>query len=202
MDAVVLYLTGPLAGPVILVVLHVILFMAPAYFANMAPVSAAKHNWFPALNLPVWEEALGANKTWRGLVVGYFAALATLLALWALASLGLLGTTYINYTSLPLHMFPVVALLFAGGALGGDMVESYFKRKRGIGSGKPWPVWDQIDFVLGTLVTTSPMFIDWFADPPRLNKYAVMAIAALVLTYGLNVLISKVAVRLRYKATF
>ena len=42
--------------------------------------------------------------------------------------------------------------LLGGGAILGDAVESYFKRKRNIQPGEKWIPWDQLDFVLGGLI--------------------------------------------------
>ena len=41
------------------------------------------------------------------------------------------------------------------GALLGDLIESFFKRQVGIGSGKPWFPFDQIDWVLGSPLISS-----------------------------------------------
>ena len=49
----------------------------PAYIANMMPIVAARYKWLPFLDAPIdggatlrGKRVFGANKTWRGLVVG------------------------------------------------------------------------------------------------------------------------------------
>ena len=44
------------------------------------------------------------------------------------------------------------------GALGGDALKSYFKRKKGIQSGQPWFPFDQIDLILGAIICTLPFY--------------------------------------------
>jgi CDP-2,3-bis-(O-geranylgeranyl)-sn-glycerol synthase len=47
--------------------------------------------------------------------------------------------------------WPVLGLLFGLGAMGGDSVKSFIKRRIGIPPGRPWVPFDQLDFVLGAL---------------------------------------------------
>jgi len=89
---------------------------------------------------------LGDGKTYRGLVLGILAGILVgcvqiLLQMQGLAEF------------LPRHTLLSVSLL-ATGALLGDLVKSYFKRRRGIGKGEKWPVVDQYDFVAGALLLT------------------------------------------------
>lgn len=115
------------------VILETIWLLLPAGAANIAPVIAAKFNWPPALNKPIHERLLGSNKTWRGLVFGV-----------------LLGSV----TGILLGQGIVYGAAVGLGALAGDAVKSFFKRRLGIAPGQPWPVFDQIDFVIGALIIT------------------------------------------------
>src|SRR5206468_5773804 len=49
--------------------------------------------------------------------------------------------------------------LFGIGALGGDAVESFYKRRRGVPSGKKWLPFDQLDYIAGTLLITLPVVL-------------------------------------------
>lgn len=53
----------------------------------------------------------------------------------------------------------LLGLLLALGAILGDMVESYFKRKKGLKPGKPWIPWDQLDFVLGAIILSAFVYV-------------------------------------------
>jgi CDP-2,3-bis-(O-geranylgeranyl)-sn-glycerol synthase len=49
----------------------------------------------------------------------------------------------------------LAGLLLSIGALVGDLVKSAAKRRFGIVSGKPWPIIDQLDFIIGALLFVS-----------------------------------------------
>ncbi|MBU7001460.1 MAG: CDP-2,3-bis-(O-geranylgeranyl)-sn-glycerol synthase [Theionarchaea archaeon] len=80
---------------------------------------------------------LGKGKTIRGLAVGVLSAIIV-------ASL----QSAARYTFNPI----IFGFLMGLGAMLGDMVKSFFKRRLNIQSGRPLPVFDQLDFVAGALV--------------------------------------------------
>jgi len=96
---------------------------------------------------------LGDGKTWRGLIIGTLVGMV--------GGFGLsIAAKYINQTEFSyigvtdFFGFPYMILIVFSicfGALFGDVVESFFKRRRGIGRGKDWIPFDQIDFILGVL---------------------------------------------------
>lgn len=96
---------------------------------------------------------LGDGKTWRGLLSGTFIGMA--------AGFGLaVAATYINaseYDYLQVASFDgfplMIPILFSlcGGALLGDIIESFFKRRIGKDRGDDWYIFDQLDFILGAL---------------------------------------------------
>ena len=108
----------------------------PAIIANMAPVFAAK--------LPVlsgWSYPLDFFYTFRGQrVLGDHKTIRGLIA-------GILG------------------FLLGFGALAGDAIKSFFKRALNIAPGKPWFPFDQLDSVLGALLSAALYLpftgIDW-----------------------------------------
>jgi CDP-2,3-bis-(O-geranylgeranyl)-sn-glycerol synthase len=46
--------------------------------------------------------------------------------------------------------------LFGFGAIAGDAIESFFKRQRNVAPGHSWFPFDQIDYVIGTIIAVSP----------------------------------------------
>src|SRR2546430_15314182 len=103
--------------------------------ANVTPILVAPLPGLRQLNAPIdcgltfrGKRVLGSHKTWRGLVAGVALATLTLwlqqLAVehfhWVRAMAG-----SVNYAHLPTI---VLGVLFGLGALGGDAVESFFKR--------------------------------------------------------------------------
>ena len=56
----------------------------------------------------------------------------------------------------------IILFALSFGALVGDMVESFLKRRLGRRRGEPWPVADQIDFLLGALLFSFIISREWF----------------------------------------
>ena len=88
-------------------------FILPAYIANMAPVIASRYNWPFAQSLSV--KHFGKNKTYRGFIFGYIAALLFIIAQ-KHANIEYLNI--INYYEANLFL---IAFLMSFGALGGDL---------------------------------------------------------------------------------
>lgn len=120
-------------------VARLLYFMAPAYAANMAPPLI---RYWPGWNRPISKRWLGSHKTVMGFGIGVLAAVLVTSAQSRLAWEGAL-MSYDRWVELGLR--------FGGGAMAGDSVKSLVKRRVGIGPGKPWIPWDQLDFVLGAL---------------------------------------------------
>lgn len=142
--------------------------MLPAYVANMAPVFAARFGFVRPLAQPVdfgirigGEPLFGSHKTWRGFVVGSIAAVVTIWFQSLLFPIDFFNTiSLLSYTSINIALY---GLLLGFGALMGDLVKSFFKRRMKIPSGVDWHPFDEIDFVIGALVLLSFIFKPPFA---------------------------------------
>ncbi len=138
----------------------------------MMPVFAAnihiKRHYLP-LGGPIHEKLFGKNKTYRGFYAGYIGALIMLFLQYYLQKNGIF-TEYIllDYEKINLFLY---AFLFGIGALTGDLIKSFFKRRLNIAPGKPFIPFDQIDFVLGAWLFLLP-----FYPPPWQNLLAVLII--------------------------
>jgi CDP-2,3-bis-(O-geranylgeranyl)-sn-glycerol synthase len=101
----------------------------PAMIANSSPVIYAKLPF----NKPINEKLFGKNKTWRGLILGILS--------------GSISGYLIGF------YFPILnfqnSLAMSFGALLGDLIKSFFKRRFGINEGKDWIPFDQIDWIIG-----------------------------------------------------
>jgi CDP-2,3-bis-(O-geranylgeranyl)-sn-glycerol synthase len=162
----------------------------PAGISNMAPVLAAKLPLIRGFNSPLdfgksfrGIRFFGANKTWRGLFAGI--VMATL-------------TGYVQYyvfTDLhplsdgPLWIMLVASALLGAGALLGDAVESFFKRRADVPPGQSWFPFDQTDYIIGGLLLWAPI-----AQPP---VQVVLAIFGLY--FGLHLLVSYIGYLLGLK---
>lgn len=141
-------------------------FFLPAYFANMAPELL---RGIPFLGKPVWEKKLGPNKTWRGVIL---AGLVGVLVFWLQKWLFDFGFFYrisiIDYRDFSL----LLGFLLGLGAIMGDLVKSYYKRKAGIKPGESWKPWDQLDFVIGGLVLGGLVYV------PKIEVAVVLLIVS------------------------
>ncbi len=149
----------------------------PAGLANMAPVFAKRIPMPEALGRPVdlgksfrGKRIFGDNKTFRGFVAGFIFALA---GVWMQRELfptcSSCQLEFQNYMAIN----PVLlAALFTIGALGGDAIESFFKRQLGKKPGSTWFPFDQGDFIIGGLLATWPVM-----------KYSVQ-LAGVILVMG------------------
>lgn len=140
-------------------VLFAIWFLLPAALANTAPILAKVTPGLRQFNAPLdagktWrgKRLFGPHKTWRGIIAGIITAT---LVLWLQVTLAehydwaRYVADSIDYASLPIL---ILGPLFAIGALGGDAISSFFKRQNDIKSGQPWIPFDQLDYIIGSVV--------------------------------------------------
>jgi CDP-2,3-bis-(O-geranylgeranyl)-sn-glycerol synthase len=90
-------------------------------------------------------------------------------------------------------IFVVITLSF--GALLGDIVKSFFKRRLGFEKGASFPIADQYDFVIGALLFTYIFFPEWLT----LNFVAPVLIAVIVLTAPIHLMVNYLGFRLGKK---
>jgi CDP-2,3-bis-(O-geranylgeranyl)-sn-glycerol synthase len=141
--------------------IYVIWIFLPAGLANMAPIFAAHWHILPGLNKPLDfgktfrnKRLLGDHKTIRGFVVGWFSAVTLVLiqaVLYENINFFQYNSQFVNYHNLSLLAWGTALSL---GALGGDAIKSFFKRQINIDPGKSWVPFDQIDYVIGTLIAS------------------------------------------------
>ena len=138
------------------IILQSLWLILPAYIANGCaallgggtPIDFGK-------NYKDGRRILGDGKTWRGLVLGTLFGMIGGFGL-SLAAKLIAPTEYnfISFEKLDFTGFPImIPIIFSicFGALFGDIVESFFKRRFGIERGKDWIPFDQMDFILGVL---------------------------------------------------
>ncbi|MFB6303493.1 MAG: CDP-2,3-bis-(O-geranylgeranyl)-sn-glycerol synthase [Haloferacaceae archaeon] len=131
--------------------------MLPAYVPNNAAVLGGGGR--PIDGGWTWRgrRLLGDGKTWRGTVAGVGAGVGLAFLLDAVRApvAALLGV--------PLSPFPLPAAVgLAVGAMAGDVVASFCKRRLGRRRGAPVPVVDQLDFVAGALALSALLAPGWF----------------------------------------
>ena len=160
--------------------------MLPAYVPNNAAVLAGGGRPIDGGRTLGGRRLLGDGKTWRGTAVGTLvgAALAALLNLLADPVGAVLGVEVPTFP--PAAM---VALPF--GAMLGDILASFLKRRTGRERGAAFPGVDQLDFVVVSLGLTALVAFDWFTDVFTLPVIAVVLVVTPALHVGTNVIAYK-----------
>ena len=117
----------------------------PAALANMTPVFLRE---LKLLHFPIHKELLGHHKTVKGFIFGVIVAII------AVYIQKFISYPYaiIDYSSANLLL---LGFLLGAGALGGDAVESFVKRRLRIKPGKSFAPWDQLDWIIGAVILTS-----------------------------------------------
>ncbi|HKJ58035.1 MAG TPA: CDP-2,3-bis-(O-geranylgeranyl)-sn-glycerol synthase, partial [Halobacteriales archaeon] len=137
-------------GGLLALVVTAVWAMLPAYLPNNVAVVAGGGR--PIDGGRTWRgrRLLGDGKTWRGTVAGIVGGGAVALLLNALRP------TLSPVVGFGLPPFPPAAVLgLPAGAMLGDVVASFVKRRTGRERGAPFPLVDQLDFVVGALVLTA-----------------------------------------------
>jgi CDP-2,3-bis-(O-geranylgeranyl)-sn-glycerol synthase len=135
-------------------------FILPAWIGNMLactfgggkPIDGGR-------NLRDGRPILGKGKTMRGFFMGVFFAVMVAVI-----------QSLLRYTFNPVAF----GLLMGTGAMVGDLVKSFFKRRLNVQSGRPFPPFDQLDFIAGALV------MYYILGPYVLNQFYPLSWTALL----------------------
>jgi CDP-2,3-bis-(O-geranylgeranyl)-sn-glycerol synthase len=122
----------------------------------MAPVLASRLKL--PFDQPISTKYFGGHKTWRGFIVGFLAALIILYIQKLLLiqnSVIASSISILEYENISVFLY---ALAFGLGALTGDLVKSFFKRRFNKKPGAMWIPFDQIDFVVGATIFLYPLY--------------------------------------------
>ena len=142
---------------ILITLLTTLYFILPAYFANGGalvfgggtPIDFGKSD----SNGVRW---VGDGVTWRGMIVGTIIGMITCAVQGYIAPMIL---PYIGSTLAPVvtstYNGLLIGFLLGFGALLGDALGSFLKRRLGIGRGKPAPILDQLDFIIVALILVS-----------------------------------------------
>jgi len=137
------------------IIIQALWLVLPAYIANGFALLLGGG---PPIDLgKKWKDGkriLGDGKTWRGLISGAFVGMTggfglSVVAIYANNSeFSFLGLN--EFGRFPLMILIIGSICF--GALLGDIIKSFFKRRVGIDRGGDWIPFDQLDFILGVLL--------------------------------------------------
>ena len=175
-------------------ILRALLFFVPAAAANASPVFANKipglNRWTTPIDLGKTyrgRRILGDNKTWRGLLSGTVIGALTAILIYVLDPS--LLSHFVGVTFTPLIDTAILGAALGFGALIGDVVESFFKRRRKVPAGNSWFPFDQIDYILGGLLFIWPLTWITFGQ----------AISICIAFFGLHIIGSYIGYLLKLK---
>jgi len=165
------------------IALGAILIFLPAYIANAMPVIASGLKIFPKLAKPINEKTFGKSKTYRGFVMGIAGALfvGLLQSYFGMYEEGFAHSHHVEFTL-------ILSFLLGFGALFGDLVKSFFKRRIGKKSGESWLIFDQIDYILGAIFFSSLIIsIDFKIIIAALIISPLLSLGANIIAYKLKI---------------
>ncbi len=138
--------------------IETIWFFLPAFVANQCPGHGAR--WNVPGQVPVSRLWLGENKTWAAY---YMAALGSSLTFVLQQWASDWNIAYGWYVSSSLRESILIGALFGLGAVVGDHLKSFVKRRLGRAPGTMWWPFDQLDYVFGALLFVYPIsgWIGW-----------------------------------------
>jgi CDP-2,3-bis-(O-geranylgeranyl)-sn-glycerol synthase len=164
--------------------------MLPAYITNS---SAALFGGKTPMDRGIcWgkNRLLGDGKTYEGLVKGISCGF--------LVGLGqhLFASGYVNLPSFGIFPFFLVTLFcLSAGAMFGDLLGSFVKRRVGLTRGSPLPLVDQLDFVAGAWLLLFLFVREWFIEAFALE----IILAVIVITPLLHLLTNYIGFKMGRK---
>jgi len=134
--------------------LEALYFIAPAGIAQLFAFFVVILN-LPD-NEPINVKFFGLKETWYGIIAGSIGAVFTLIIQsYFYDQEFFYSISILDYSSLNII---VLGLIFAFGSIGGNLIKAFFKQKLGKKENENWFPFDQLDYVLGTLLLFSLIY--------------------------------------------
>ena len=187
---------------ILVAVILIMWYLLPAYLANAiaaivgggAPVDGGK-NWKDGRRI------LGDGKTWKGLIGGTLGGIITGIIILNIGS-PIRGVNSFtepdNLLALEGYNYVHISAVMSFGALLGDMMASFVKRRMGYQRGKMVLGLDQYDFILVSLALTWLLYGQWIEelfDNHLWREMATILILTPLLHKGVNVIGYKIGVK-------
>ncbi len=176
---------------ILLFLVNCLWLLLPAYFANMFASLSRKFKGFSFMAYPIdfkknlgKKRIFGDHKTFRGYFFGVLAAIIISIIQYVLYQNDFfIKISFFNYN----HYSILLGFLLGLGALLGDSIGAFIKRRFNIAPGRRFLVIDQITFVIGALSLSCFIFV------PNVWIWLV----SIVLTFFLHILVNHIAFYLK-----
>lgn len=155
--------------------------MLPAYLPNN--IAAIGGGGTPIDFGKKWTDnkrIFGDGKTIRGFILGVFAGILIGFCQIFAENSGMVPWFF------PHSMIAVITLAF--GSLLGDMIKSFFKRRKGIERGGEWFLIDQYDFVIGALLLTLLCDPEWMINTMNFSLIITILVITPLLHRTVNII--------------
>lgn len=164
-------------------------FFLPAYFTNMASSLSKKIGVLKMLGVPIdfgkkfkGRPILGDHKTWRGAISGIIVGMLMAFTQSYLYRISFIEEiSFFDYGNSNIFLF---GFLISSGAVFGDILFAFLKRRRNINPGDPWIPFDQINYVIGAFLFLALFMNSLFDKIISLDIWLVV----LILTFFLHIL--------------
>ncbi|MHC1592022.1 MAG: CDP-2,3-bis-(O-geranylgeranyl)-sn-glycerol synthase [Candidatus Helarchaeales archaeon] len=186
-------------------------YILPAYFANGGAVLMGKyflkHPMDFGKSLPDEQRILGDGKTWGGFIGGILLGTIGGFVMWLVVFLIPAFTIVISFGIIDYMITPVFygmnpfrGFLMSTGALVGDAIGSFIKRRFKKERGAKFPLIDQLDFMVGAILFSGLDVITMFFYPTyNLITIWPLIAFALIVTLVLHRIANILAFRLKLK---
>ena len=162
-------------------------FFLPAYFTNMTPPLIRRAGLFNSLDIPVdfnkkffGQPIFGKNKTWRGVIFGIIVGISMAgLQLWLYQFSFFKKIGFLHYQEINILAF---GFLISSGAVFGDLLFAFIKRRLKMEPGARFIPWDQTNYVIGAT----------FFLTPFLKIRIMIWITIIILTFLLHIIINRI----------
>ncbi|AJF60411.1 MAG: hypothetical protein QT03_C0001G0925 [archaeon GW2011_AR10] len=137
-------------------IIKILLYIAPMYLANSTAMLFGGKKPLD-LNKKFFDgkPILGKGKTFRGTAIGVLIGSATALAV---------SVLFEQQTLLLSENYLALGVLLSAGAIAGDIIASFFKRRNSIPQGTQVLFLDQLDFVFGGMIAGSIYYVPDFFE--------------------------------------
>lgn len=164
---------------------RLLLYIAPMYFANSCAMvfGGGRTRLDLGRSLPDGHPIFGPGKTLRGLVAGVTAGTT------ASFMIAVVFPSQVTMLTADSWAYVSLGFLLSLGAIVGDLVKSFFKRRAGIAQGKDVLLVDQLDFIAGGVIFGLAYYV------PSAAEVAVIAAATVVVHRAANFIAFKLSLK-------